>query len=107
MDGLQRFKAMKEFTAGHRLCCLYRQSHYVGLFQFAKDCLNGTLVPSLSKPSDRLSPTPIQGGMGRDQASYGGSAKISEWQEMGASEIAPSPSTSKRRRCTKCRLRIA
>ncbi len=40
MHGLQRFKAMKEFTAGHRLCCLYRQSHYVGLFQFAKDCLN-------------------------------------------------------------------
>jgi len=31
--------------------------------------------------------TPIQGGMGRDQASYGGSAKISEWLEMGARSI--------------------
>jgi hypothetical protein len=56
MLGLQPFKARKEFTTGHGLCCLYRQSHDVVPFQFPKDCLNGTLVPSLSKPSDRFSP---------------------------------------------------
>ena len=31
--------------------------------------------------------TPIQGGMGRDQASYDGSTRISEWLEMGARSI--------------------
>ena len=35
----------------HCLCCLYRQSHYVGLFQFPKDCLNGTLDRRFHQPA--------------------------------------------------------
>jgi hypothetical protein len=31
--------------------------------------------------------TPIQGGMGRDQASYDGSTRISKWLEAGEESI--------------------
>lgn len=61
VHGVQPFKVRNEFRAGHCLRCRYRQSHYVGLFQFPKDYLNGPFVLSFSKPADRLSPNLVVG----------------------------------------------